>query len=126
MQRLNFNIYFVYRLLGLMLCGLGCYCVIAAFQQLEKNASPFPSPVKNGRFIQSGLYKQVRHPIYSGMIFMTLGYGVYCQSYWKLGIGLLLWLLLYFKSRYEEALLARRFVFYNAYRKGRNRFFPKL
>ena len=105
---------------------IGLLVIILAIIQLNKNLTPFPTPVENGTLIQTGLYKFVRHPIYSGIILSTVFLGIADGSTWKIGIGFTFWLLFYFKSKYEESLLVKRFPDYAAYRKRSSRFFPYL
>lgn len=112
--------------MALIVAVVGLSVVVLAIVQLNKNLTPFPTPVKSGTLIQTGLYRFVRHPIYSGIILMTLGVGLYLGSTWKISIGVALWVLFYFKSRYEETLLLRQYPDYEAYRKRTSRFFPFL
>lgn len=107
-----------------VLAVIGLLTVALAFLQMNKSLTPFPTPKVSGALIQTGLYKYVRHPIYSGIILAALGFGVYRGSVWKMFVGILLWILFYFKSRYEETLLAGRFKEYENYRARTFRFFP--
>lgn len=109
---------------GLIIAATGFLVVIIAVIQLNKNLTPFPTPKDSGELIKTGLYKFIRHPIYTGIILTVTGYGLYRESLWKLLVGILLWLLFYSKSRYEEALLKRRYKDYEDYMKTTGRFFP--
>lgn len=119
---LTLNIFLTYT--GLAIAVLGFLVIIVAILQLNKNLTPFPTPIDRGTLIQTGLYKFVRHPIYSGIILAAFGFGLYHESIWKMGIGLVLWVLFYFKSRYEETLLLKHYPEYESYRTHTNRFFP--
>lgn len=70
------HIAFVFALIGLLI-------VFIAIIQLNKNLTPFPTPKENGTLIQTGLYKFVRHPIYSGIIITALSFGCYNGSLTK-------------------------------------------
>lgn len=109
---------------SLMLAITGFVVVTLAIVQLNKNLTPFPTPKTTGTLIQTGLYRYVRHPIYSGILFMAIGFGIFQESTWKLSISVLLWVLFYFKSRYEETLLMKQYPDYEAYRTRTSRFFP--
>ncbi len=113
-----------FRYVTLSFAFLGLLLIIIAIYQMNKSLSPFPTPLKTATLIQSGVYKMMRHPIYSGIILAATGFGLYDNSIWKTGIGILLWLLFYFKSNYEETLLCKRFPDYKEYRLRTNRFFP--
>jgi protein-S-isoprenylcysteine O-methyltransferase Ste14 len=105
---------------------MGLLIIAIAILQLNKNLTPFPTPKENGTLVQNGLYKFVRHPIYSGIILMAISFGLYYCSIWKISIGLALWILFYFKSTYEERMLSEHFARYKAYQKTTSRFFPFL
>ncbi len=110
----------------LLLSFLGLLVIVLAILQLNRNLTPFPTPKKDGTLIQTGLYKFVRHPIYSGIILAAMGFGLYQGNLWKVSIGIILWVLFYFKSKYEENLLSNQFPDYKSYKKSTNRFFPFL
>lgn len=100
--------------------------LFVAFIQLNKNISIFPSPKKNATLITNGVFKYSRHPIYSAVFLLTFFGAIYFQSGFKVGISLLLLLLFYFKSKYEEEKLAIAFPEYKNYRQKTKRFFPFL
>lgn len=66
--------------IGLFVSVWGLLIFSLALLQLNKYLSPFPTPKNSAVLIQLGLYKWVRHPIYSGIIFMLMGYAVYQTS----------------------------------------------
>jgi protein-S-isoprenylcysteine O-methyltransferase Ste14 len=105
---------------------LGALVILLALIQLNTNLSPFPSPKTSAELVQSGLYKYVRHPIYSGILILLLSYGLYTASSYKLGITIILYVLFYFKSGYEEVRLQEVFTHYKSYKKTTGRFFPKM
>lgn len=114
------------RQLALCISMLGFGTVILAILQLNTNLTPFPSPKTNSTLIKTGLYKYVRHPIYTGIVFFTGGLGVYFENLWKTIIAVALLLLFYFKSVYEENLLLNKFAEYEQYKKHTGRFLPFL
>ncbi len=119
-----FTINLLVKYLFLGLSVLGFLVIILAIIQLDKNLTPFPSPKQNGSLINTGLYKFVRHPIYSGIIVCTIAFGFYNQNIWRIGIGVFLWILFYFKSIYEEKMLSDKFSQYIDYKHDTRRFFP--
>lgn len=121
-----FEVPSIIRSMSLLLTGIGAIWVILALLQLNESLSPFPTPKTHGRLKTHGLYKLVRHPIYSGIILTTLSYGIYRGSSWKLIISVLLILLFYFKSEYEETLLVKKFSEYQNYKKKTGRLWPKM
>ncbi|MBB5439194.1 protein-S-isoprenylcysteine O-methyltransferase Ste14 [Pedobacter sp. AK017] len=113
-----------YRKLALIPAIAGVLISLVAILQLKSNLTPFPSPSQNGTLIQTGLYKYARHPIYTGIIVFIFSYSLFSDSLSRLTISIVLLLLFYFKSRYEEGLLTQRFAEYSAYKIRTGRFFP--
>lgn len=91
---------------------------------LGKNLTPLPDPKENATLIVSGAYRFVRHPIYSGIIFMGVGWGLWLHSLLTIGYGLALLAFFDIKSRREERLLEGRFPEYASYRKRVKKLFP--
>jgi protein-S-isoprenylcysteine O-methyltransferase Ste14 len=123
---LSFSLPDFLNIVFLIVSIIGFLIVIVALLQLNKNLSPFPTPKSNSELIQTGLYKYIRHPIYTGIILMTFSYGLYSNSSFKLIISILLLILFYFKSSYEEKMLQNKFSEYSEYKKTVGRFFPKF
>lgn len=121
----EFKITIVIRYISLLILILGIFIFGLALIQLNKNLSPFPTPKNDSNLIESGLYKYIRHPIYTGILLIVFGYGVYSQSEFKLIISLLLLILFYFKSSYEEQQLNKKFEKYIEFKRKTGRFFPK-
>lgn len=110
------------RYAGLCIVGLGVVIGLIAVLQLNTKLSPFPTPVANGKLLTHGVFAISRHPIYAALIFAGLGYSIFNESLYNGLIVMLLVLLFYFKSRYEEQLLAQKFPEYQDYKKNTRRF----
>jgi protein-S-isoprenylcysteine O-methyltransferase Ste14 len=121
---INFRIFEPFKYIGLVIAILGLIILLVALLQLNKNLTPFPTPLSDGTLIKTGLYKLVRHPIYSGIILAAIGFGLFQESFWKIGVGLSLLILFYFKSKYEETLLLKQYPDYKSYSNSTKRFFP--
>jgi protein-S-isoprenylcysteine O-methyltransferase Ste14 len=109
---------------GLALAVFGGIIITLALLQINKNLSPFPTPKESSSLLQNGLYKYMRHPIYTGIILLFIGFSVYQNSGYKLLISLLLVILFYLKSIYEEERLEQTFPDYKNYKTKTGRFFP--
>ena len=107
---------------GLVVAILGLVIGIIALLQINTKISPFPTPVLKSELIIYGAFSISRHPIYMSILAITLGYAVFEASLFKFIIFLLLWLLFYFKSKYEEQLLADKFPQYSNYQQKTRRF----
>jgi len=104
------------RLLGGVLLVIGGITGTLGILALGRNLSPFPKPIEGGSLVTSGVYGIVRHPIYTGLILGTLGWGLLMSS--VLGVILAVVLFLFFdrKSRREEAWLMETYPGYAEYR----------
>ena len=102
----------------------GIVLATLAMIQIRTSFSPFPSPVEHGQLISNGAFSIARHPIYTGILLAAFGYAFYTPFGDKLGWSVLLLLLFYFKSRYEEQLLSEKYAGYTDYKKRVGRFTP--
>ena len=111
---------------GLILFVGGAIIGLLGVVGLRHSLSIFPTPTKKAELVSSGIYKFVRHPMYTGLILIALSF-IICRLS-LLGVALFIGLIsiLIIKSSYEERMLARRFTEYNTYRNATGRFFPKL
>lgn len=109
---------------GAAISIIGFLIILIAILQLNKNLTPFPTPKEGGSLIKTGLYKYIRHPIYTGVFLATLGLSLFNNSLWQICIAVTLLILFYFKSSYEESLLIEKYEEYKKYKETTNRFFP--
>jgi protein-S-isoprenylcysteine O-methyltransferase Ste14 len=54
----------------------GVYLFAGATKRLGKQITPFPKPVEDGSVKRSGAYGLVRHPMYGGVLLLTLGWSL--------------------------------------------------
>jgi protein-S-isoprenylcysteine O-methyltransferase Ste14 len=116
----------ILRTVGSALSIAGVLVLLLALLQLNRNLSPFPTPKSNAELIRTGLYKYIRHPIYTGILLTVFGYALHEASLYKLLIASCLLLLFYLKSSYEEKRLLEVYPEYEEYRATTGRFFIKL
>ncbi|CAM3938398.1 isoprenylcysteine carboxylmethyltransferase family protein [Flavobacterium branchiophilum] len=109
--------------MGLILTVFGVLVVLMAVLQLNTSLTIFPTPKSHSTLLSKGVFKYSRHPIYSGILMLTVGNAISQTSYYKLIISELLVVLFYFKSQYEEQQLAKKFPEYQDYQKKVRRFF---
>lgn len=101
---------------------VGAVLIALALLQLRTTLSPFPTPVSHGRLVTNGVFALARHPIYTGILLMAIGYSVYASSFLHYALTAGLIILFYFKSRYEEMLLLGKYPAYQQYRQRVGRF----
>ena len=94
---------------------LGTVIALIAAINLGKNLTPLPKPKDNAELVQAGLYRWVRHPIYFGVIVLSLGWGLIQQSTLVWLYVLIIAIFFDIKSRKEERWLVARFSTYGDY-----------
>lgn len=98
----------------------------AGFQALGDNLTPMPSPKQDATLVQSGIYRHVRHPIYSSLILLSFGWSLLRNNTTGLVFSAVLASLLDRKASYEEELLSQRFSDYPSYRRRVAKFLPRI
>lgn len=74
----------------------------------------------------TGIYHWVRHPMYTAVACLSLGWTWRAEDEWSWGSWFLLLLVLWSKSRREELQLLARFPEYGAYQQRTAAFIPGL
>jgi protein-S-isoprenylcysteine O-methyltransferase Ste14 len=104
--------------------GLGL--AAAAIATLGRSVSPFPKPPVTSELKESGVYALVRHPIYGGVLLLSVAWALGLSPWALIPTGALA-VALVFKSRLEERWLSERHPAYAGYRaRVRRRFVPYL
>jgi len=114
------------RPLGLLVCIAGLAVSGVATWQLQagRSLTPMPSPRTGAELLTSGLYRRVRHPVYSGLLLWAFGMAISAASILHFVLFGLLWIFLTAKAAHEERLLAQKFSAYPGYAARTPRFFP--
>lgn len=104
----------------------GAGVLIVAALSLGRSLTALPTPTARATLRTGGLYRCVRHPIYSGLLAMVLGGAVVSGSVVKLGLAAALLGLLTGKAHWEEDMLRQRYAEYEDYARRTPRFVPRL
>jgi protein-S-isoprenylcysteine O-methyltransferase Ste14 len=107
--------------------SLGGLIVVAiAAIGLGSSLTATPVPKERAIFRSSGLYRLVRHPIYSGVLAYVIGSTISSRSYWRLLFCVLIVVFFNVKARWEETQLRSTFPEYEAFAHRTPRFVPFL
>jgi len=102
---------------------------LAVVEHLQRNASPpniAPVPNQRAKLVTSGLYRFVRHPIYTGVLCAAFGAALAHGNPIVIAIAVLFIPFFTLKSMYEERLLRAAYPDYDDYARRTSRFFPGL
>lgn len=101
---------------------------VMALASLRLGAALTPTPVPSGRgtLTTTGLYRHVRHPIYTGVLLIVVGLTVRSGSWISMAVGVATVVFFDRKANWEEARLAETFNDYQAYASRTPRFVPRL
>ncbi len=110
---------------GMMVVG-GSIGLWAFFAMGLGNIRAFPEIPQHGRLIVHGPYHWVRHPMYTSLLLITLGWVVEYPFPFRMVLWVGLVVTLWVKLGYEEQLLLARFTEYKEYRTRTKRIIPFL
>lgn len=106
-------------LMGIVVTALG-------IRDLGANLSPWPKVPENTELVTDGIYGELRHPIYAGLLCCCLGISMWSGSAMRVLLTVVLWQLLEKKSDYEETTLVKKFRGYKNYKaKVSGKFVPE-
>jgi protein-S-isoprenylcysteine O-methyltransferase Ste14 len=114
----------VLRAAAVLLTGSGAGIAVISSTSLGKGLTALPLPNERAELRTGGLYRYVRHPIYTGVLTAAIGRTVLLRNRWAVPVSAGLVTLLAVKARFEETHLRARFAGYEAYARRTPRFMP--
>jgi protein-S-isoprenylcysteine O-methyltransferase Ste14 len=116
---------FALRFLGAAIFSFGLATALMGRLQLGRNWSDLEeSRILPGQSLTTGgIYRYIRHPIYSGDILLLVGLQLALNSWLVIAIAIPLSIVVK-QALAEEAMLARTYPDYNSYRMRTKRFIP--
>jgi len=111
---------------GIFLIGIGVIVMFMGFRGLGKSLTANPVPNQDGKLVTTGIYSRVRHPIYAGLLAITLGLVVSSGVWGQILLWLALAMLLTYKLRWEEVMLTAKYKDYAEYKARVPAMFPRL
>ena len=122
---LEFHDSLLFSYIGVSISAIAISLFISSKITLGKNYSPCYDQRKPKSITSSGLYKYVRHPIYSSNILLLIGTFIISGSYLML-VNIFILSLFYVISAYrEEKYLINNFTYYKNYSKNTGMFVPR-
>lgn len=111
--------------IGAAIFALGLAIAITGRAQLGKNWANLEDRqvISGQQLVQAGIYRYIRHPIYSGDMILLIGLELALNSWLVLGVIVLI-VVVFRQATKEEAILARAFANYAEYQKHTKRFIP--
>lgn len=115
--------------LPLFICGLvlivaAALCSFAGLLALGRNLTPFPKPSATTELVQHGIYRLIRHPLYTSVFCAAVGSALIFQSGPALLVSVALGVFFDAKARREERWLRLKFPDYAIYERRVRRFIP--
>lgn len=114
--------------LGILLMILALYIIWRAHADLNKNEPPLQEGSESPRLVTGGIYRVLRHPIYTAMFLFAIAQALLIQN-WIAGLlGALTFLPVYFirVPREEKMMLERFGDQYREYMRHTSRILPKF
>lgn len=91
---------------GVLLMVAGIVIGVLAARELSSALTPTPVPRQGEQLRTSGVYAWVRHPIYTAVLLLALGYTIAVGGRWQLLTTALLAVFFVAKARWEDSMLA--------------------
>jgi len=111
-------------IIGIVIATIGIAIFVAAKTRLGASYSPcFDSYIPQD-IVRDGIYRHIRHPIYTANIIFLIGVFVATGNILAAANVILLSYYYWRSAKVEEAALAREFATYRSYQKQSSMFFP--
>lgn len=98
----------------------------SAYRSLRPAFRVRPEPREGAPLIAHGIYRWIRHPMYSAVLMLAVSMVVHVRSLTAVAVWWLLAVVLLVKSRYEDALWREREPAAADYQRRVGRFLPRL
>jgi len=109
---------------GVALMIVGAGVALAGAMALGRNLTPFPKPSDSAQLVRQGIYAVIRHPLYTSVIAVAIGWALVWQSWPALLVAAMLIPFFHAKALHEERWLRERFPGYADYERRVRRFIP--
>lgn len=104
--------------LGLILFVAGCWIIALAFRENDFAAAIVKHQEERGQVVvDTGVYSVVRHPLYSGVVLLVVGFALWLQSYAAVIVSAVPIVIVILRILVEEHFLMDRLAGYDNYAK---------
>ena len=134
---------FVFEFVGFLSFAGGAVLVVTALRRLFAESLPklagtdkekvlkairvvLPKPSDDAKLVTDGVFRRMRHPVYTGLLLIGYGVGIASGPVPHLFFAIALHVVLRNKAQLEEKFLAEKFPGYAEYAARTGRFFPKV
>ena len=112
---LTFPINIIFIIFGIMIAIRGLIIALKALIDLGTNLTPLPYPMEESILIKNNSYSNSRHPLYKGLLLISLGISILSFSLIHLSLLISLTFILKIKALKEEEHLKTKFLEYENY-----------
>tara|TARA_Y100001968_G_scaffold267888_1_gene258018 strand:+ start:709 stop:1275 length:567 start_codon:yes stop_codon:yes gene_type:complete len=116
-QYIPFPISLFFIISGIVISINGLRISLKAFIDLGDNLTPLPYPMKESILIRNNSYSTSRHPLYKGLLLISLGISISTISVIHFSLFISLSYVLRTKALKEEEMLKMKFTEYQEYMK---------
>jgi protein-S-isoprenylcysteine O-methyltransferase Ste14 len=109
---------------GIALLVTGGLLFISGIVALRRNITPLPFPKDHAELVESGPYRLVRHPIYSGGVIFAFGWALWIHGWFAIGYAIIFLVFFNIKASREEKWLKEKFAGYEEYQKRVKKLVP--
>ena len=115
------------RWLGVGIGVVNTFGIYWLFSSIGTGITPVSSTRREHKLVTGGIYKYIRHPLYTFGSSMFIAFGMMADSWFIAALGVLTFILMAIRTPKEEANLIAKFGDeYHEYMKRTGRFLPKL
>lgn len=110
-----------------LLMGLSLVTGMAAILAMRSSKLRIsPVPAKQATLVTTGIYRLIRHPMYTAVLLFAAAMLLADFNWWRLFLLIFLFVVLLVKLKWEEQLLLEKFTGYRQYIAGNKMLLPFL
>lgn len=109
-----------------LLYSLAVLIAVPAVINLRPSLTAMPEPKAHAPLITHGIYRFIRHPMYTALLLLALGLAVSNANVHSAVLASALLAVLLVKSRYEDRLLRQRWPQASQYQANTGAFLPRI